>query len=95
MSVKYERNRDKAGRCRMVRMIFRVGERLVAHDRDRPHLHLRPFIDIENQLHGVRRRDAFVGGLHRGELPAVLGEQLLDHHFGALDFRGIELAFHR
>ena len=57
--------------------------------------HLRPFVDIEDELHGVRGRDPLVGRLHRGELPAVLREQFLDHHLGALDFRGIELAFDR
>ena len=79
----------------MVRMIRRAEKALIAHDRDGSHLHLRPFVDVEDQLHRVGRRDAFVGRLHRGELVPVRGQQALEHHFGARDFRGIELAFDR
>ena len=36
-----------------------------------------------------------VGWLHGGELVPMFGQQSLDHHFGAYDYGGIELAFDR
>ena len=70
-------------------------ERLVAHDRDRPYFHFRPFVDVEDEFDGVRRGDALVGGFDGRELPPVLRQQFFDHHFGVFDLRGIELALHR
>src|SRR5271154_5763413 len=74
---------------------FRAGECLVSHDRDVPDLYLRSFVYVEHQLYGVRRGDAFVGGLYGRELVAVRRQQALQHNLGANDLRWIELAFHR
>ena len=76
-------------------MILRAENALFPYDRDRSHFHFRPFINIEDQFHGVGGGDALVGRLYRGELVPVRGQQAFDHHFGARDFRGIELAFDR
>ena len=72
-----------------------AGKSFVPNNCDRAHLDFGPFIDVENQFDGVGGRDALVGGLYGGKLAPVLGQQFLDHHFRALDFGGIELAFDR
>ena len=69
-------------------------ECLVSHHRDRPDFHLRAFVNIEDQLHGVRCGDALIGGFYGRELVAVRRQQALDYDFGALDLRRVELTFH-
>src|ERR1700685_3006996 len=65
----------------------------VALDADLSDLDLWSFINVEDELHGVRCRDSLESRPHYGELAPMLGKQLLDHGFGALDFRRIELTF--
>ena len=60
-----------------------------------PTLTLGPSVDGENQLDRVGRRNLLVRGLHHRELMPVLRLELLDHHLGFLDLRGIKLAFYR
>src|SRR6202041_2766909 len=71
-----------------------AGKGLVSDDGYRADLYLGALINIKDQLHGVGRGDALVGRLDGSELGAVGCEQTLDDHFGALDLRRIELAFH-
>ena len=80
---------------RMVRIILRAGKRGVARDQDLADFHLRAFVDVEGELHGVRSGKSFVGGLDGRELAAVLGQQFFQDHFRFLDARGIELALDR
>src|SRR6266850_4821234 len=66
---------------------------MVALELDLPDFYLRPFLDLENEYHGVARSDPFVLWRHLCELPPVFSEQFLQYHFRLLDFRGIKLAF--
>src|SRR5215472_8253207 len=67
---------------------------MVPDDRDRSHLDFRAFINVEEELDRVRGRNSLVSRFDRCELAPMLGQQLLDDHFGALDFGGVELTFH-
>jgi len=71
------------------------GEGGIPRDHDLADLHLGTLVDVKNEFHRVGARNPLIGGLHHGELAAVLGQQLLQDDFGFLDFRGIELAFDR
>src|SRR5208283_1634425 len=66
----------------------------IAPEADAPHLDLRPLLDDESDGDGIRRNVALFGA-DSGELTTVLGEQLLQHNLGLLDFCGIVLAFNR
>ncbi len=67
-------------------------ERVVALEGDLADLDRRAFLDVEGQRDGGGR-DGLDIGPDGGELVAVLAEHLLQHDFGALDARGIVLAF--
>src|SRR6059036_608289 len=51
------------------------------------------FLDFENENDGVAGSDALVLRSDFSELPAMLGQQLLQHDFRFLDLGGIKLAF--
>src|SRR5437016_5963697 len=60
---------------------------------DFANLDLRAFLDFEDENDSVAGSNAFVLRSNFRELPAVLGQQFLQHDFGFLDFGGIKLAF--
>ena len=70
-----------------------VAEGVVSCELNFPDLDLRAFLDLKNQNDGVAGSDALVLWGDFRELAAVLAQQFLQHDFGFLDFRGIELAF--
>src|ERR1700730_649852 len=72
-----------------------VAERVIPGEYNLAYLDLWAFIDFENQNHRVARRNLFKLRGHACELVAVFAEQILQHHFGLLDARGVELAFYR
>src|SRR5260370_35963079 len=72
-----------------------IAECVVPRELDAADLHLRPFLNFENQDDRVARRDALVLRRDFGELAAVLPKQFLQDYFRFLDARGIKLALHR
>src|SRR5437899_3974743 len=70
-----------------------VAESVVSLEFDFADLDFRAFLDLENENDGVAGSDALVLRSDFRELPAVLGQQFLQHDFRFLDFGGIELAF--
>jgi hypothetical protein len=70
-----------------------IAERMIALELDSADLDLGTFLDFENKNDGVAGSDALVLRRDLRELTAMLSEKLFQHHFGFLDFRGIELAF--
>src|SRR6476661_2157190 len=71
-----------------------VAERVVSDELDLADFNLGAFNNLEDQDHSITGGDAFVLRGYFRELAAVLAKQLLQYHFGLLDFRGIEWAFH-
>ncbi len=76
----------------MVRMIRGSEKALFPTTVIVPTLTFGPSSMLKTSLTALVAGDALVSRLHRGELVPVRGEQFLDHHFGARDFCGIELA---
>ena len=72
-SQKTERNRDGT-RIAHGANDAAARKRRVARDRNLADFYFGAFVDIEGELHGIRAGDAFVGRLHDGELPAMLGQ---------------------
>ena len=72
-----------------------VAERVVSCELNLADLDLRPLVNLEDQNHRVARGDSFVLRRDRRELPPVLAQQFLQHHFRLLDARRIERALHR
>ena len=72
-----------------------IREGAVALESDGSDLDLGTLVNGENQLDRVRGGDFFVGRLDHRELMTMLRLEVLDHHFGFLDFRRVKLTFHR
>src|SRR5436309_6308756 len=70
-----------------------VTESMVSLEFDFADLDFRAFLDLENENDGVAGSDALVLRSDFRELPAVLGQQFLQHDFRFLDLGGIKLAF--
>ncbi len=73
---------------------FAAGNVLVAHKTDVADLYFGAFFDNERETNGRRRYLLQVHG-DGGELPSVLGQQLLKHHLGLDHFCRIVRTFHR
>src|SRR2546430_290954 len=70
-----------------------VAESVVALEFNLSDFDLGAFLDFENENDGVAGSDALVLRSDFSELPAMLGQQLLQHDFRFLDLGGIKLAF--
>ena len=71
-----------------------VTESMIALEFDFADLNLGPFVDLEHENYRVAGGDALVLWGDLRELAAMFPEQLFQHNFRLLDFRGIKLAFH-
>ena len=69
-----------------------IGKSVISLEGDHSDLHLRAFIDCENQLDSIGRRNLFVGRPYHGELMAMLRFEVLDRNFGFFDFCGVKLS---
>ncbi len=67
---------------------------LIAGENNLADFDLRALLDHEGEAQGSGRNGPNLGA-DGGELTAVLGEQLLDHHLSAFDLGGVVLAFDR